>query len=95
MAKRTKVVASVPRPRRDTVNAVFEKQGYGPDTFSIPLWNGPETQILRYGCSWPMTDVELSIANGILTVPGDDLEENVHIDDHASGQNPPTHRKRD
>ena len=80
-----RIVASVPADRRAAVNALLERHGYGPDTFSIPLENPASRQVTHYGTDWQMDPATKSILAEILQRPGNNgvMAEGETIDEHA------------
>lgn len=79
------VAASIPAVKRAAINADLERQGYGPDTFSIPLVN-PGGQVIRWGTLWQMDGVAKGILQALMVAPGNsgDAREDEHIDEHAN-----------
>lgn len=79
-----RIVASVPAARRAAANSALEALGYGPDTFSVALWNLAGTQILRYACDWQAIDSEIVDIDAAL-VGGGNRTQDLDIPGHASG----------
>lgn len=55
-------------------NAALQRQGYGPDMFSVQLLPAAETKAdaaaTHYGCSWSATDADMTVVQQALTRAG-------------------------
>ena len=55
-------------------NAALQRQGYGPDMFSVELLPTAETKAdsaaTHYGCSWAATDADMTVVQQALTRAG-------------------------
>lgn len=64
----------VPAAKAQAANTAMERQGYGPDVFSVPLFPtatpSPNAQPTHYGCSWSMSEADVVAVQQVLTAAG-------------------------